>query len=241
MLMLDKQEFIASIEVALRDVLGEQIAGLEDATADQIAKSLRGEIRSLLRSRGRRVRGRSKESFLQDLRQKHGQLSKDNREASQEIDSLERRLERVKQEGLQVEPSAEDTRAMMERVRAELVECGLAKSAPVDLRRAILAFGLDAVTAERKRALAEGARSREVEIERLQRRLAKLNTTVEDLQDAARELERQLAQREAEEADEAAALLRPRLDLGERTVDEKKRAFMEDIFLANLDLRDQLG
>jgi len=241
MLVLDKQEFIASVETSLRDVLDELVGGLDEPTTDQIARSLRAEIRSLLRSRGRRVLGQSKQGFLDSLKRTHGKLQAEKESAREEVDSLERRLERVQREGLVVESTAEESRAMMERVRARLVESGLAQSAPLDLRRAILSFALDAATDERQQALAEGAHSREVEIERLQRRLAKLNATIEELEDTARELQRQLAARENEEADEAEALLRPRVDLGDGRRDVKKRACMDEIFAANLDLLEQIG
>ena len=241
MLVLDKQEFIASLDVALRDVLGEQVEGLDEKTADIIAKSMRGEIRSLLRNRGRRVVGQSKESFLASLRKTHGKLLEDKQATKKEIGVLERRLERAQREGLAVEPSPEDKRDMMERVRLRLVDTGLAKSAPPDLRRAILSFSLDLTTEERKRALAEGAHSRESEIELLQRRLAKLTSSMEEMEDTARELERQLIEREELEGDEAAALLRPQLDLGQGRFDERKRAYMKDIFEANVELRSKLG
>ena len=79
------------------------------------------------------------------------------------------------------------------------------------------------------------------EIELLQRSLAKLTSSMEEMEDTARELERQLIEREELEGDEAAALLRPQLDLGEGRFDARKRAYMKDIFEANVELRSKLG
>ncbi|MEM7305570.1 MAG: hypothetical protein AAF682_02815 [Planctomycetota bacterium] len=232
---------------ALRRIVSEVVARSLKGPGDgrELADALTSDLISALRREGQSVRGMTKRAFLVEMERSNHELLQARDKARRELDEL--RKEETFQRQLLAETHSAVIRCADEgadgreqeslsRLNALMDAVARGELSVEDLRDEMSALVLESARRERRDILDAMTVERDRQVDMLERRIAKLNRSLELSEQAISDL---ASRKDVDEG--IASIYRTVQGLSIHAPQaEKKRELLQEIFQSNVELREQL-